>query len=65
MERDQAHRDEEEINRQNIEFAKDLFVSWDDDGTGILTADEIIKPLISLGLAPNSDFAIKLLHALE
>ena len=31
----------------------------------MLEADEIIKPLISLGLAPNSDFAIKLLQALD
>lgn len=49
----------------NIEFAKDLFISWDDDGSGILEADEFIRPLIKLGLAPNSDFAIKLLQALD
>lgn len=61
MERDVVHRDIEEVNRKNMDFAKDLFISWDDDGSGILEADEIIKPLISLGLAPNSDFAIELL----
>ena len=49
----------------NIEFAKNLFVSWDDDGSGVLEAKEIIKPLISLGLAPNSDFAIRLLQAVD
>ena len=59
------HRNEDEVNRKNIEFAKNLFISWDDDGSGILEADEIIKPLISLGLAPNSAFAIKLLQALD
>ena len=48
-----------------MEFAKDLFISWDDDGSGVLEAVEIIKPLISLGLAPNSDFAVKLLKALD
>ena len=56
-----VHWNEDEVNRKNIEFAKNLFISWDDDGSGILEADEIIKPLISLGLAPNSAFAIKLL----
>ena len=61
MERDEAHRIDEELNRKNIQFAKNLFISWDDDGTGELSAEEIIKPLISLGLAPNSEFAIKLL----
>mmetsp|Transcript_31730 Transcript_31730/g.42026 ORF Transcript_31730/g.42026 Transcript_31730/m.42026 type:complete len:174 (-) Transcript_31730:495-1016(-) len=65
MQRDHHHRDSEEINRKNIEFAKDLFISWDDDGSGVLEAEEIIKPLISLGLAPNSDFAVKLLQALD
>ena len=53
------------MNRKNIEFATNLFISWDDDGSGVLEADEIIKPLISLGLAPNSDFAVKLLQALD
>ena len=53
------------MNRKNIEFATNLFISWDDDGSGELEADEVIKPLISLGLAPNSDFAVKLLQALD
>ena len=63
--RDTRHREDEEVNRKNIEFATNLFISWDDDGSGVLEADEIIKPLISLGLAPNSDFAVKLLQALD
>lgn len=65
MQRDTTHRENEEVNRKNIQFAKDLFVSWDDDGSGILEAEEIIRPLISLGLAPNSNFAIMLLQALD
>lgn len=65
LQRDARHREQEDIQRRNIEFAKDLFISWDDDGSGVLEADEIIKPLISLGLAPNSDFAVKLLQALD
>jgi hypothetical protein len=38
-------------NRKHIEFAKNLFISWDDDGSGVLEAEEIIKPLIRLGLS--------------
>ena len=53
------------MNRKNIQFAKDLFISWDDDGSGELEGMEIISPLINLGLAPNSDFAFKLLQALD
>lgn len=64
-ERDQEHRLADENNRLNVEFAKNLFVSWDDDGSGVLEAQEIIKPLISLGLAPNSDFALRLLQAVD
>ena len=62
----QRKEDETDITqRKNIEFAKDLFLSWDDDGSGELSASEIIKPLVSLGLAPNSDFARKILTALD
>ena len=53
------------MERKNIEFAKNLFISWDDDGSGTLEAGEIIKPLITLGLAPNSEFATRLLHAID
>jgi len=35
-----------EANRKNVEFAKNLFQSWDDDGSGTLEAQEIIKPLV-------------------
>ena len=63
--RDIAFKESEDINRKNIEFAKNLFISWDDDGSGVLESEEIIRPLISLGLAPNSDFAIRLMQALD
>ena len=56
---------EEENVRKNIEFAKNLFVSWDDDGTGTLEASEIIQPLVQLGLAPDSQFARKILNSLD
>ena len=53
------------VTRKNVEFAKDLFLSWDDDGSGELSANEIIKPLVSLGLAPDSEFARRILSALD
>lgn len=52
-------------NEENIQFAKDLFLSWDDDGSGTLEADEIIKPLISLGLASDAEFAKKIIEGLD
>jgi Ca2+-binding EF-hand superfamily protein len=41
----------------NLEFAKDIFVSWDENDDGLMEEDEVIKPLVSLGLAPDSKFA--------
>lgn len=52
-------------NRTHLEFAKNLFIFWDDDGSGILEAEELIKPLVGLGLAADSKFTTKLLQALE
>lgn len=52
-------------NRKHIEFAKNLFISWDDDGSGILEPQEIIKPLIGLGLSSDHHFAKKILQAID
>lgn len=52
-------------NRKHIEFAKNLFISWDDDGSGELEAEEIIKPLVELGLSSDSKFAMKIIQALD
>ena len=40
-------------------------MSWDDDGSGVLEEGEIIKPLLSLGLANDSDFWKQLLSSLD
>ena len=40
-------------------------MSWDDDGSGVLEADEIVKPLVALGLSSDKGFAMKILAALD
>ena len=40
-------------------------MSWDRDGDGEITEDELIKPLVSLGLAPDHNFARKICVALD
>ena len=50
--------------RKNIAFARDLFKSWDRDGDGRMSEGELIKPLVSLGLAPDHKFAKKICQAL-
>ena len=48
-----------------VQFAKDLFLTWDDDNSGILDAEEVIKPLVALGLSSDSNFARKIVNALD
>lgn len=57
--------DTKEMNRKVLQFAKDLFLTWDEDMGGTLDADEIIKPLVALGLASDSSFARKIIQALD
>lgn len=51
--------------KDQIEFAKKLFYSWDDDGSGVLEIDEISEPLIALGLAPGKEFVFQLIKSLD
>ncbi|CAI2382258.1 unnamed protein product [Moneuplotes crassus] len=51
--------------KDQIEFAKKLFFSWDDDGSGVLEIDEISEPLITLGLAPDKKFVVQLIKSLD
>jgi Ca2+-binding EF-hand superfamily protein len=55
---------EDDSNRKNIQFARDLFKSWDRDGDGSISESELVKPLVSLGLAPDHKFARKICQAL-
>jgi len=57
--------EEEKANKKNMQFARDLFKSWDVDGDGTISENEIIKPLVALGLAPDLKFAKKLCGSLE
>ena len=54
-----------ENQKKVVKFARDLFMSWDDDGSGVLEADEIVKPLVALGLSSDKGFALKILAALD
>lgn len=47
------------------DFARELFLSWDDDNSGVLEAGEILYPLLALGLSSDMQFAEKLLGALD
>lgn len=54
-----------ESDGKNIEFAKNLFRSWDFDGSGTLEEGELLRPLVELGLAPDANFARNLLKSLD
>ena len=46
---------------KNLQFAKDLFKTWDLNEDNHISESEIIKPLVSLGLAPDHKFVRKIL----
>lgn len=61
MHKNNKELDQTELQtRANLEFAKDIYLSWDENGDGDIDENEIIKPLVSLGLAPDSAFARKI-----
>jgi len=62
------HRIEEDKflkTKRNIEFARDLFSIWDEDGSGKLEHDELAMPLIALGLSSDSTFVKKILRVID
>ena len=40
-------------------------MTWDENNNGVLEADEFIAAMINFGLAPNLQFATKLLQVLD
>ena len=41
---------------KHVDFAKDLFMIWDDDNSQTLTLDELTEPLVALGLSTDKLF---------
>lgn len=48
-----------------IEFAKDLFTSWDVNGDGSINENEMIISLVSIGMAPDHKVARKICVAID
>jgi len=48
---------DELIFERNVRFCKELFQSWDVDGDGTMDETELIKPLVTLGLAADQKSA--------
>jgi hypothetical protein len=42
-------------NQKHIEFAKNLFLTWDDFGKGTIRAESVVEPLARLGLSESSE----------
>jgi len=42
-------------NLKHLEFAKNLFLTWDEHSKGVIKAESILQPLTSLGLSESSD----------
>ena len=53
------------ISRKHQQFAANLFVSWDDDNSGVLNTKKLTKTMISLGVSPDSQFVHRLLQSIN
>lgn len=53
------------IQKGQIEIAKNLFLTWDGDGEGSLSAFEIIKAFVSIGLSQDHNFARKIMASIR
>ena len=42
-----------------------MFLIWDDDGEGTLSADEIIKAFVQIGLSQDHHFAKKIMANIQ
>ena len=51
--------------KEQIAIAKDLFLLWDADGEGSLSANELIKAFVKIGLSQDHRFANKIIAAIN
>ena len=51
--------------QSDVDFAKELFKTWDDDNSGKLDLEELTLPLTALGLINDMSMAKKLLQSLK
>ncbi len=54
-----------QTNRKHLEFAKNLFLCWNDDGSGLVSGSEVLEPLTALGLSQDSKFVKLLIGSLQ
>lgn len=48
-----------------MKFSRELFTNWDVNHDATISEDEVIKPLVALGLVPDHKFARKIWKALK
>lgn len=53
-----------QTKEKHVDFAKELFQIWDEDGSGVLELNELAIPLVSLGLSTDVGFVAKLIESL-
>ena len=54
-----------EAETKEKEFIKDIFFALDEDGSGTMELDELIKGLLSLSLSQDIDFAKQIIYLFE
>lgn len=54
-----------ELKKEQIQLGKDVFQTWDEDGGGSLSKDEIFRAFIKMGLSQDHHFAEKVLSTMK
>lgn len=57
--------DQIKVKRQQRDLIRDIFVAIDEDGSGTMEIDELIKALLSLCLSQDIDFAKQIVYLFE
>lgn len=52
-------------DKKQKEFIKDIFLALDEDGSGTMELDELIKGMLSLSLSQDIDFAKQVIYLFE
>ena len=59
---DAPQHSEKALQKKQLQVAQELFLIWDGDGEGSLSADELMKAFIQIGLSQDPQFAKKIMQ---
>lgn len=61
----QLKNNEKALAKQQINIAKELFLTWDGDGEGSLSPEELMNAFVKVGLSQDHHFAKKIIESIR